>query len=497
LNTDNAKGTWTLRIRDLNRNGDSDQSHSGTLEGWCLEINSPPLCTLTPEAGRAAPGGGHTVVATVMRDSTPVPNADLRVALTGQNVGAETVCSPATCRTDAGGQLRFTYISNGIAGNDLIEVSGLVGGTPVGAAARMSWFSGSNTALLFEPPLAIAPIFVPYRVRARVVSNGLPVSNAQVVFKVFGGGGNFRREVTTDANGQASLSYSRTQDEADIVRAEATVEGERFSREVTVAWTSGIVCLIDPPAATNKVVGDAHTLLAKVWRLGSPVCCVPVTFLIASGPNADAADATQTMTTDFNGEARFTYTGNGGLGTDRIKISGTTNFQSFSAEAQVTWDTGASLEPKHSVIPRDPSSEVTWANLTFTLQDHGLPVAGVAVDISFRYPTDDHCILVPATGVTDASGQVMLGIPFSRECPPHQVLVTTTARLPRNNQIFSRTALIEFVESSRIRAGSSAADAGKNDDQRAMTARRPISERAERFPLRDRLRRTSLVTARQ
>jgi subtilisin-like proprotein convertase family protein len=464
FNNETAAGTWTLRIRDTNRDEELDQSNSGTLECWCLEINSPPLCSLAPQVDRGLPGSSHEVIATVMRDSTPIQDVELQFAVRGRNGGTSGSCAPETCRTDSSGRVRFLYTSNGAPGNDTVEASGMVAGTPIGGTAQMSWFSSSNTEFSFGPPFASAPIFVPYTVRATVRSNGIPASNVPVTFKVFGSGGNFRiasnfrGEVTTNSDGEAGFVYTRTMDEADLIRAEATIEGERFSREVTVGWLSGIVCMLDPPTATNKVVGDSHTVTARVWRAGSPVSSVPVTFQIVSGPNADAPDAIQTIITDLNGEARFTYGGDGGLfegfngalGTDLIKVNGSVGFQSFGSEAKVIWDTGASLEPKHSVIHRSdnvfclgtPRGAV--ACMTFTLRDHGLPVPGAGVSVRFAA---NSCVLPSGVDtITDANGEFTFDVPFDYLCPPYQVSVAASTRLPSSGQLFVRRALIEFVE---------------------------------------------------
>jgi hypothetical protein len=78
----------------------------------------------------------------------------------------------------------------------------------------------------------------------------------------------------------------------------------------------GIV--LSPTSATNPV-GTQHTVTAKVTNgNGQPVSGALVTFDVISGPNQGA---TGTDTTDANGEATFTYTDNGGAGTDQIQAS--------------------------------------------------------------------------------------------------------------------------------------------------------------------------------
>ena len=73
------------------------------------------------------------------------------------------------------------------------------------------------------------------------------------------------------------------------------------------------------PTGVSNPVGTQHTVTAKVNNNnGVPVQDVPVTFNVISGPNAGDHG---TDITDVNGEATFTYTGDGGAGTDQIQAS--------------------------------------------------------------------------------------------------------------------------------------------------------------------------------
>lgn len=72
---------------------------------------------------------------------------------------------------------------------------------------------------------------------------------------------------------------------------------------------------VSPEAATNPV-GTDHTVTGLIVdQDGNPVIGTVVTFTVVSGPNAGQTD---TATTDTNGEASFTYTGSGGVGTDEV-----------------------------------------------------------------------------------------------------------------------------------------------------------------------------------
>lgn len=84
--------------------------------------------------------------------------------------------------------------------------------------------------------------------------------------------------------------------------------------EITAGTISNIT--LSPQTATNDVETN-HTVVAEVLdenRVGQEG--VTVTFRVISGPNAGVNGSD---TTDVNGQASFTYTGNGGEGTDEIQ----------------------------------------------------------------------------------------------------------------------------------------------------------------------------------
>jgi hypothetical protein len=73
------------------------------------------------------------------------------------------------------------------------------------------------------------------------------------------------------------------------------------------------------PVSSTNMVGTTHTVTARVVdNLGNPVPDRTVTFEVFSGPNAGDNG---TATTAANGEATFTYTGDGGEGIDEIRVS--------------------------------------------------------------------------------------------------------------------------------------------------------------------------------
>jgi hypothetical protein len=72
-----------------------------------------------------------------------------------------------------------------------------------------------------------------------------------------------------------------------------------------------------PPIALNPL-GSQHDLTATVTDQDGPLPEIDVSFDISSGPNAGEAGAD---TTDENGVAQFSYTGDGGTGVDTIRAS--------------------------------------------------------------------------------------------------------------------------------------------------------------------------------
>ncbi len=128
---------------------------------------------------------------------------------------------------------------------------------------------------------------------------------------------------------------------------------------------SGLISL-SPETATNPV-GTEHTVTATVGLAEDPLVDVEVAFEVTEGPNAGEA---ATAATDANGEATFTYTGDGGAGTDTIEAC------FFDRRQQERCDTAtkewleapaptatATSEPIVSVTPTSEVAGVTNAAL--------------------------------------------------------------------------------------------------------------------------------------
>ncbi len=92
----------------------------------------------------------------------------------------------------------------------------------------------------------------------------------------------------------------------------------------TVGLRHGNPLVTTPLTNPVTVPPGTHTVTATTEASnGSPIAGVTVTFTVISGPNAGA---TGSANTGANGQATFTYTDNGGAGSDQIRASvGTIN----------------------------------------------------------------------------------------------------------------------------------------------------------------------------
>ena len=134
--------------------------------------------------------------------------------------------------------------------------------------------------------------------------------------------------------------------------------------------------VLTPATATNPV-GTSHTVTATVRdQTGALLPGVTVTFSVTSGPNTGAGG---TAVTDANGQATFTYTSNGSVGTDTIRASFVDQTETERSDvANKTWEASGTPPPPPPPpvdVPADigvtkvdsPDPVSVGANLTYTL----------------------------------------------------------------------------------------------------------------------------------
>jgi hypothetical protein len=135
------------------------------LAGEGIVAEAPNL-SLTPKSESNPAGGKHTVLANVHKEEKPVVGSVVKFAVTGQNAGATGICTTGAgepdpeCKTDANGEVRFTYADGNGAGKDTIDASvtleseeAVVGVSPA-AATKVVTTTESATALQEWTPVA-------------------------------------------------------------------------------------------------------------------------------------------------------------------------------------------------------------------------------------------------------------------------------------------------------------------------------------------------------
>ena len=73
----------------------------------------------------------------------PLVGQLVEFTITGQNAGVSGTCVPASCETDASGEVDFTYPDTNGAGTDTINAATTVGSTTEHATASMTWTPAS------------------------------------------------------------------------------------------------------------------------------------------------------------------------------------------------------------------------------------------------------------------------------------------------------------------------------------------------------------------
>jgi hypothetical protein len=91
---------------------------------------------------------------------------------------------------------------------------------------------------------------------------------------------------------------------------------------------------LTPLFATNPG-GTQHTVTATYKLAGVPQQDIQINFLVTAGPNVGEGG---NSTTDVNGQASFTYTGDGGVGTDTIQATAVEQTGAPLVSAQATKD---------------------------------------------------------------------------------------------------------------------------------------------------------------
>ncbi|HSP96654.1 MAG TPA: hypothetical protein VL049_05350, partial [Candidatus Dormibacteraeota bacterium] len=304
--------------------------------------------------------------------------------------------------TTGTGQVTFSYPGGANAGTDTIEFAAEVDGYPVSCSASKTWE-------ILPPPCTVNPaadtnpVGTQHAVTATFRrGNGSLVASLPVSVIISSGpNAPLFADAVSNAGGQVTLGYTGGTDPGtDAIDFAAIVDGHPVRCQAIKTWfVPPPPCAVSPASATN-VVGSEHTVVASFRRGdGSVAAGVPVSVSIPSGPNGGLlADAVA----DANGRVVFSYTGDGGTGTDTIAFSGAVDGAVVSCTAAKTWVAG---EPSCSAEPSLAQNRTGSEHTVVATFRRGSGAAAASVPVSVSITAGPNGPLL-ADAIADGNGRV-------------------------------------------------------------------------------------------
>jgi Bacterial Ig-like domain (group 1)/Beta-propeller repeat len=260
---------------------------------------------------------------------------------------------------------------------------------------------GAPMALTLTPAADTNPVGTSHTVTATVTDfGGNRVPGVTVRFSVTGANP-ASGSATTDANGQATFTYTGNNAGSDAIHAFADTNnsgtqnpGEPFG-DATKTWTAPVpaTLTLDPAADTNPV-GTSHTVTATVRdAAGNPVANVIVRFTVSGSVSTSGQ-----CTTTAAGQCNFTYSGPTTPGADTISAfadsddDGVQDVGEPVAAAQKTW-TPAAPATLLLTPAADTNPVGTDHTVTATVRD------------AFGNPTPNVIVRFTVSGSVSTSGQ--------------------------------------------------------------------------------------------
>lgn len=317
---------------------------NSVIVNWLATTGS--TLTLSPASTTTAVGSTATVTATVKNpDGSPASGKVVRFTVTGTN--------PATASqtTTGAGQASYTESSK-LAGTDTIfayadlDNDGFQDANEPAATATVVWTAANLTLTTTGASAAVGST---QTVTATVISTtGDALAGVKVYFTVTGANPRSGSD-TTDANGQAHLTYTGSASGKDTITAFAdlnangTQSSDEPSSTTTITWSASTLSL--SPIDANFALGTTQTIVATVKDAsGKAMNGVMVRYTI-TGVNPISGSAQ----TNADGQASISVTGKH-AGVDTL----TTYADIDNDNEQQTGEPGA-------------STTMHWSNATLTL----------------------------------------------------------------------------------------------------------------------------------
>ena len=279
----------------------------------------------------------------------------------------------------------FTATANVIAGkpNHIKIAIADAGDSALDSNVFIEAGSFASPQLKLSPELSTNNIGETHTLTATLLdSTGAPVPGQTISFEVMEGPHVGKSGTgTTDSKGNAVWSYVGTIVGKDTIVATGYDQTSIFVYET---WQQSSLTINLTPVTATNTVGTEHNITATVKNSsGDPLVNEKVNFSVISGPNSPLSGS---GITDSKGQVTFMYTGNGGIGIDKIQASVTNNGNiTYSNTVQKEWVTSGDILAYYRGLNQFPDV-VETADLLKAADDWRNNIAPQGFSVSITTP---------------------------------------------------------------------------------------------------------------
>jgi hypothetical protein len=256
-----------------------------------------PACAVVPANATNRLGTPHVVTGTFRHaDGTPAVGVFAAIAIaSGPNSALQ-----KNAQTNANGEAPLTYIGTA-AGTDVIEYGGIVDGQRVKCSATEVW---SDMVPVCEvlPVSAVNPIGTEYTATAvfRGADGSLADGLAVTARITSGPHAPLTQSLTTNATGQAPLTYSGTAGGTDAIEFTATLDSQAVTCRAATTWAASLPTptpsATATPTPTPTVVTGTPTRTGSTTPTATPTPTPTIQATRTPTPTATTRTPTRTLT---------------------------------------------------------------------------------------------------------------------------------------------------------------------------------------------------------
>lgn len=346
------------------------------------------LLSTSPSIGT---GGDQVSVSAFVKDASNIARVGVPVSWSvdkGRLSSVTTITDSnglARATLDAGSdKTNRTALITATAGAATQTLSLPINGTKLSVSGATSTAAGSNLTLTFNASdskqVAIPGVVLTL---SSALANGLPAT------------------ATTDAAGQASVTYAATRPGADTVTVSGA--GASLTVGITVTGTDEDLAFLTPAASTQVVVNTPQALTIRYRKAGVAQANVPINLAATIG-NLSAA----TVTTDASGQATVSVQ-SGFAGSSMLSATLANSVTPVQATLPLSFiaTTPATLVLQvtpTALAPNQAGQTAQQATLVAKVTDaNGNPVSGSTINFS-QLADPSGGLLQQASAVTDTNG---------------------------------------------------------------------------------------------